>query len=109
MKILFAVENNAGIDSKLDNRFGRAAYFLIYDTDGEKVLSIEENKYKNEGHGVGIKAASFAVDKGCATVVGAQPGPKAAAIFQQAKIKMIAADKGTVKEVLERHKEELAV
>ena len=107
MKVLFAVEDKKGIDSKLDGRFGRAGYFLVYDTEGEKVLSIEENKYRNEGHGVGIKTASFVVESGCTAAVGAQPGPKAAAVLQQAKVKVIVESKGTVKEALEKYKEEL--
>jgi predicted Fe-Mo cluster-binding NifX family protein len=107
MKVLMAVENNAGLDSKLDNRFGRAGYFLIYDTDEEKVLSIEENMFKNAGHGVGIKTASFVIEKGCKAAVGAQPGPKAAIILKQANVRMIVADNGTAKELLEKHKKEL--
>jgi predicted Fe-Mo cluster-binding NifX family protein len=109
MKVLIAVENNAGLDSTLDTRLGRAGYFLVYDTDEQKILTIQENQYKNDGHGVGIKAATFIIENGCQVVIGAQPGPKAAAILAQANIKMIVDDKGTVKEVLERHKQELTV
>lgn len=104
MKILFAVESDNGLDSRLDNRFGRAAYFLIWDMDDEKVLSIEENQYKNDGHGVGIKAANLVIDHGCGTVIAAQPGPKAAAILAQAGVKVIVDDKGTVKEALEKYR-----
>ena len=109
MKVVIAVENNAGLDSKVDSRFGRAGYFLIYDTDEEKVLSIEENMFKNAGHGVGIKTASFVIEKGCEAAIGAQPGPKAAVILKQANVKMIVADKGTAKELLEKYKKELTV
>ena len=109
MNVFIAVENNAGLDSILDNRFGRAGYFMVYDTDSQKILSIEKNKYKNEGHGVGIKVASRAVESGCQAIIGAQPGPKAADILEQAHIKIIVDHHGTVKEALERHKKELTV
>jgi predicted Fe-Mo cluster-binding NifX family protein len=109
MKILFAVENNAGLDSVMDSRFGRAGYFLIYDTDEKKVLSVEENKFKNEAHGVGIKIASFVVESGCRVAIGPQPGPKAVTILAQANVKIIVNHKGTVKEALEVYKEELTV
>jgi len=109
MKVLIAVENNAGLDSILDKRFGRAGYFLVYDTDENKILTIQENQFKNDGHGVGIKTATFVIENGCQAVIGAQPGPKAAAILVQANVKMIVDDKGTVKEALERHKQELTV
>jgi predicted Fe-Mo cluster-binding NifX family protein len=109
MKVLIAIENNGGLDSILDTRFGRAGYFLVYDTDEQKILTIRENQFKNEGHGVGIKTATFVIENGCRTVIGAQPGPKAAAILEQANVKMIVDDKGTVKEALERHKQDLTV
>ncbi len=101
MNVLFAVENNAGLDSNLDSRFGRAGYFLIYDTDKEEVLSIQENAFKNEAHGVGIKIAGFVIEQGCKVAVGAQPGPKAMSVLQQAKVKIIVQDKGTVKDALD--------
>jgi predicted Fe-Mo cluster-binding NifX family protein len=109
MKVLIAIENNAGMDSILDRRFGRAGYFLVYDTDEKKILTIQENQFKNDGHGVGIKTATFVIENGCQAVIGAQPGPKAAAILEQANVKMIIDDKGTVKEALEIHKQDLTV
>ncbi|MCK4761792.1 MAG: NifB/NifX family molybdenum-iron cluster-binding protein [Candidatus Aminicenantes bacterium] len=108
MKVLFAVKNDAGLDSELDERFGRAGYFLIYDTEAGKILSIEENKARNEGHGVGLKTSAYVVEKGCAAAVGAQAGPKAADILRQAGVKMIVENKGTVKEMLEKHRSGLA-
>jgi len=109
MKVLVAIENNAGLDSKLDKRFGRAGYFQVYDTDEQKILYTLENQFKNEGHGVGIKTATFVIENRCQAAIGAQPGPKAAAILEQANVKMIVDDKGTVKEALERHKQDLTV
>ena len=109
MKIFIALENNAGLDSNLDNRFGRASYFMVYDQDGDTVISIEENKYKNEGHGVGTRVATWLVESGCQAVIGAQPGPKAAALLNQAGVKIIVDDKGTVKEALERNESALTV
>lgn len=107
MKVFITVENDAGLDSRLDNRFGRAGYFLVYDIEEEKIISIEENMFKNDAHEVGIKIASFVVGKGCRAAIGAQPGLKAAAILEKAKVKMIAADQGTVKELIERFKSQL--
>ncbi len=108
MKICFAVENDAGLDSVMDSRFGRASYFLIYDTEEGKILSAQENPYKNEGHGVGLKSASFVVENDCRILFGAQPGPKADAILSQAGIKVIIEDQGTVKEVLGKNQQAIA-
>ncbi|NIM15868.1 MAG: hypothetical protein GTO45_28060 [Candidatus Aminicenantes bacterium] len=39
MKLFIPVENNDGLNSKLDARFGRAGYFLIYDMEKQAVES----------------------------------------------------------------------
>ena len=107
MKVMIMVKENAGLDSRLDSRFGRAAYFLVYDTEKEKVLSIDENTFKNEDSGVGIKTGAFVIEKGCRAVIGAHTGPKISEILREANVTMIAETEGTVKEVLERYKNQL--
>lgn len=109
MKVCFAVKNNAGLDSKMDARFGRANYFLIYDIEKEKIVSIEANMLKNEKRDVGIKTVTFIVGTGCKVAVGAQPGSKAAEILEKTHVKIIVNDKDTVRDVLEKYKEELTV
>ncbi len=101
MKIMFPVENNSGMDSKLDKRFGRAAFFLCYDTGKKEVVSVEANEFKSEGHGVGIKSATLAVDKGCRAVIGARPGPKAASVLVEAKINVMVVEDTTANDALE--------
>ncbi|MCP5102884.1 MAG: dinitrogenase iron-molybdenum cofactor biosynthesis protein [bacterium] len=107
MKIAIAVENNAGSESKLDQRFGRAAYFLVYDSEEKKILSVVENKFKDLGHGVGIKVGTLLVEEGCSAVIGPQTGPKLVEILKKACVKIITEDTGTVKEALERHLPEI--
>jgi predicted Fe-Mo cluster-binding NifX family protein len=107
MKLFFPVENNAGLDSKLDSRFGRAAYFLIYDTDTQQVTSTIVNEFKNMEHGVGLKIASMAIKEGCTVAIGAQPGPKAVDILEEANLKILAAYDCTVREALHRYSAEI--
>lgn len=102
MKLFIPVENNDGLNSKLDARFGRAEYFLIYDMEKQAVESVEANPYKNMDHGVGIKVASYAVGTGCTVAVGAQPGPKAASVLQRINMKIVEMKGGTVKEAIEK-------
>lgn len=107
MKVLFAIEKDAGMESALDKRFGRAGCFLVYDMDEQRTLSVAENRFKYEGQGVGIKTATYVIEKGCQAVIGAQPGPKALAVLDQANVRVIVEQNGTVKEALENHKSEL--
>jgi predicted Fe-Mo cluster-binding NifX family protein len=102
MRIFFPIEQDAGLESKLDSRFGRAGYFLIYDTEKEQIESVTENMFNNMEHGVGIKVATYAVETGCELIIGAQPGPKAADIIRQANIKTITSS-GTIKTTLPEH------
>jgi predicted Fe-Mo cluster-binding NifX family protein len=108
MKVMITVKENAGLDSELDSRFGRAAYFLVYDTDEEKIVSMDENLFKNEDSGAGIKTGAFVIEKGCRAVIGPQTGPKLSEILREANVKQIAESKGTAKEALERYKDQLA-
>jgi predicted Fe-Mo cluster-binding NifX family protein len=101
MIVMFAVENNAGLESKLDCRFGRAAYFLYYDTDEKKILAVDENEFKNEDSGVGIKIGTMAIEKKCGAVIGAQTGPKLSEILREAGIKVIVRNEGAVRDALE--------
>ena len=109
MNVLIAVENNADLDSKLDNRFGRAGYFLIYDMDEEKIVSIEENKFRNGASGVGLQTATFLVDSGCKVAIGARPGPKAASILNAANIKIVPLENITAREAIEWYKQNAAL
>lgn len=108
MNVWIAVDSNNGLDSLMGNRFGRAGYFLIYDTAGDTMVSIEKNAFQNDAQGVGIKIASLVIEKGCKAAIGPQPGPKAEKILAHAGIKMFIADKGTAKEAIERYRSELA-
>jgi predicted Fe-Mo cluster-binding NifX family protein len=50
MKIGFAVQVNEGIESKIYDHFGSAPAFIIVDTDGKKVLTIN-NQDLHHVHG----------------------------------------------------------
>ncbi len=106
MKVFLPVADNSGIASKLDSRFGRAAYFTIYDTETRQAQPLGENQYKNMDHGVGLKVAALAVENGCAAAVGAQPGPKAVDILEKGNVKMLVAYDCTVEEAIHRYRAE---
>ncbi|MCP4219134.1 MAG: hypothetical protein GY765_31150 [bacterium] len=103
MKLMLAVENNTGLNSKMDNRFGRAAYFLVYDTEEKKIISLEENKYKDQAQGVGIKTANYVVENGCRVAIGAKMGPKSETILQEAGVSIITFTGGTAKEAIDTY------
>src|SRR4030042_3198029 len=92
-----------GLDSQIDPRFGRCAYFIIYDTDD---MSFEA--FKNEsamlGGGAGIQSAQFVASKGVEAVITGNCGPNAVRTLEAAGVRLFVGESGTVKEAIERYK-----
>ncbi len=106
MKLLIALKDNNGMESVVDERFGRANFFGIYDMDKEKLVEIFENTWKNQEHGVGIKTSSVVIEKGCNVVIGAKPGPKAEEILRAGNVDIFEIKGLTLKQAVERYKKE---
>ncbi len=103
MKVFIAIDSNLGLDSPVGEYFGRAAYFLIYDLELDRIDTLLENTFKNDAQGVGIRVATLAVQQGCGAVIGAQPGPKAVDVLVKAGIQILVMAKGTAKQALEHY------
>ncbi len=105
MKAFIAISEDNGIESRIDTRFGRGNYFMVYDMENDIIINVEENQFRNEGHGVGIKTAGIAVEKGCTLAIGAQPGPKAEQVFKEGSVEVFVITEGTVKNAVRKYKE----
>jgi predicted Fe-Mo cluster-binding NifX family protein len=64
------------LDSKVDERFGRATYFLIYNTENSEFTCIE-NSAKNAKGGAGALAVQQIVDHKAELVIAPEVGPQA--------------------------------
>lgn len=84
MKIAFTT---SGIDmtAPMDPRFGRAAHFLVYDTDQGNYVVID-NDNVDAAQGAGIKAAETIVRAGATTLITGDCGPKAVNALKQANV-----------------------
>lgn len=105
MKIFFPLETLDGLNSILDDRFGRAPFIMIYDTEDQKIIHSEANPFAEQDHGVGVSVANFIIQQACDAAVGNRFGPKAGDILKTAGIKMVDANrsgKETVKDVVHR-------
>lgn len=104
MKILFT---STGKDwsNKLDERFGRAAGFTLYDQE-ENTLSWHSNEENvNAAHGAGTQAAQFAINSGAAILITGHVGPKAFDVLNLSEIKIFLSKEVPLKEVYEAFKE----
>lgn len=88
------------LDSPVDPRFGRCAYFIIVDTDTMEFQAIP-NPAVNATGGAGTMAAQLIASQGVQAVVTGEVGPNALAALQAAGVGMITGVTGTVKDAIE--------
>ncbi|MGB9727992.1 MAG: NifB/NifX family molybdenum-iron cluster-binding protein [Nitrososphaeria archaeon] len=89
------------LDSQVDPRFGRCAYFIVVDTDTMNFEAIK-NTGAFEASGAGIQAAQTIVSKGVKAVVTGNVGPNAYQVLSSAGVRIFTGAYGTVKEAVER-------
>ena len=83
MKIAFTTKGTEW-DSKMDARFGRAEYFMVFDEDSKTLTTVNNKDVENEAHGAGPKAAQkLAEIKANILITGNGPGGNAATVLQK--------------------------
>lgn len=87
MKVIITATGNT-LDSKFDLRFGRAAWFCIYDSE-TKSTEFLENENSNSNGGAGPKAAEQVAELEITKVISGHFGPKAQTQLEQFNIQMI--------------------
>ena len=91
------------LDSPLDPRFGRCAWFLVIDP-ADMRYEVFDNQSAAQSSGAGIQAAQFLADKNVAAVITGHVGPNAVQTLSAAGIEIFAQQHGTIREALERYK-----
>lgn len=86
--------------AELDSRFGRAARFLLYDTDSKEFQSIDNAQNLNAPQGAGVQAAQTVANTGANAVITGHCGPKAFRVLQAAGIKVYNCEAATVESAL---------
>lgn len=84
------------LDSSIDSRFGRCAYFAIYDTETQFTQFIK-NPHKDDNEGAGPASAQFILSKGISKVISGLFGGKAKSVFESLHIEMIEIEDSTKK------------
>ena len=94
------------IESRIDETFGRAPYFLLIDTDSGD-MEVVENTAATQGQGAGIAAAQIVSDKGAVAVLTGYTGQNAFNAFLASGIKLFvgASAPDTVKDSLAKFKQ----
>ncbi len=92
------------LDSAVDPRFGRAAKFIVVDTDTGEHQVISNAQNLNAMQGAGIQAAQTVAGHSVEYVLTGHCGPKAFRALDAAGIKVVLGIEGTVDEAVEKLK-----
>lgn len=103
MKVIVTSEGK-GLDSKVDQRFGRCGFFMLVDTDTME-YKVLDNIAASQGGGAGVKAAQIVIDNGAKAVLTGNCGPNSYEVLKSGGIDIIVGVSGTVREAIETFKE----
>ena len=101
--VITSTGNN--LNSKFDKRFGRAAWFCVYDQSTHET-AFYENKNINAGHGAGTKASEKMVELQVTKIISGDFGPKAKELLDKFNIQMVIVqdDNATVQDIINKIK-----
>ena len=91
------------MDSQVDPRFGRAAYFIIVDTETMEFSAVENENLAAAG-GAGINSAKTVAETGAEAVLTGNCGPNAQRTLTAGDVKLYTGLGGTVAEAIELFK-----
>lgn len=96
MKIAVPADDRT-MEGNVSNSFGRAPYYLIYDTESRSAEFIENSAARAQG-GAGIKAAQEVVDAKAQILVTPRLGENAAQVLEKAQIRSYLCIPGSLSE-----------
>ena len=92
------------LDSQVDPRFGRAACFIIIDTETMD-FSVIENENVAAAGGAGISSAKAVIDAGAEAILTGNCGPNAQRTLSVAGVRLYTGVTGKVAEAVEFYKD----
>jgi predicted Fe-Mo cluster-binding NifX family protein len=106
MKIAFTA-TGPDWDSKIDSRFGRAAYLVFLDEDTHELTSMDNRAVNNEAHGAGAATAQKIFDyEPDVMITGNGPGETASIALKRLNMKIyVDAHNLTLKEAYQLYRE----
>ncbi len=100
MKIAITCDGQ-DLKSPVDQRFGRAMGFIVYDLDSGEFVFLSNRVSLDSSQGAGIQAARAVIDSGAGSVITGNVGPKAYAVLDAAGIRVFTGARGTVWDAVE--------
>jgi len=88
------------LTAPIDPRFGRCAFFILWDSATQQHTAYANEAAANSGAGIG--SAQFVVDKHVEMVITGQIGPRAMQVLQSADVEVRITTASTVQEAIDR-------
>lgn len=93
------------LDSKVDPRFGRAAFIIVVDPESMAFVTLDNSENVNAFKGAGINAAAMVGDSGADVLLTGFCGPNAFKTLQAAGVKVVSDVDGVVRDAVERFRQ----
>ncbi len=103
MKIAFATSGQ-DLAAPLDERFGRAAAFLVYDLDQDTFTVVGNRLAHDAAQGAGVQAAEQVARSGASALVAGHCGPKAMRVLRAAGVSVYTAPAISIADALARYR-----
>jgi len=91
------------LDSQVDPRFGRCAFFIVLETETLEFEAIENAQLEAAG-GAGVQSGQLMAEKKVQAVLTGNAGPNAYQTLQAAGIEVVAGVSGTVQDAVDGYK-----
>ena len=91
------------LSSELDERFGRAKYFIIFDTDTGEHRAVDNEVNLNAAQGAGIQSGELVVRHRAGVLLTGHCGPKAFRVLNAAGVTVFNGLAGTVEQAIESY------
>jgi predicted Fe-Mo cluster-binding NifX family protein len=102
MKVAVSAQGG-DIEALVDPRFGRAAWFVVADTESGEWTAVDNRENVEARGGAGVQAGTRVADQGVAVVITGNVGPNAQKVLDAAGVRIHQAGNGvTVKDALAR-------
>jgi len=91
------------LTADVDKKFGRAAYFTIFDSETGRHNVLDNSENVKAAHGADIQAASRVLSEGVDVILTGHCGPRAFGTLTGAGIDIITGVSGTVNDAIKEH------
>jgi predicted Fe-Mo cluster-binding NifX family protein len=102
MKVVVSAQGG-DLDALVDPRFGRAAWFIVADTESDEWTVVDNRENVEARGGAGVQAGTRVADEGVAAVITGNVGPNAQKVLDAAGVRVYQAGNGVrVKDAIDR-------